>query len=387
MDTSPFPIVPKTTGDSESACESQGASCCGSTPLPASSPHERPGYRREHFVAGFMDTPAGPVPVVKTALDCHDHWGTMGARLGVNRDNYPVAPGLYAVGKPDTESPVLVTANYKLSFDSLRRELDGLGVWILVLDTRGVNVWCAAGKGTFSTAEVIHQVQNSGLERVVSHGRLILPQLGATGVSALEVKRGCGFEVKWGPIRASDLLAFLTAGMKAEPAMRRVTFTLAERLVLIPVELSFMPKLALWALIAAFVLSGIGPHVFSPGAAWHRGWMVAAALAAAVAAGTVATPALLPWLPGSAFAVKGSLAGLAAGLVILGLLGLPLMGLPAAALLLCTTALSSFLAMNFTGSTPFTSPSGVEKEMRRAIPLQLAAIVIAAGTWIGAAFH
>jgi hypothetical protein len=51
-----------------------------------------------------------------------------------------------------------------------------------------------------------------------------------------------------------------------------------------------------------------------------------------------------------------------------------------------TVALSSYLAMNFTGSTPYTSPSGVEKEMRRAIPLQTAAAVLGLIIWVVSAF-
>jgi len=42
--------------------------------------------------------------------------------------------------------------------------------------------------------------------------------------------------------------------------------------------------------------------------------------------------------------------------------------------------------MNFTGATPFTSPSGVEKEMKRFIPVQLIALVISTGLWIYSAF-
>ena len=42
--------------------------------------------------------------------------------------------------------------------------------------------------------------------------------------------------------------------------------------------------------------------------------------------------------------------------------------------------------MNFTGSTPFTSPTGVEKEMRMAIPAQVGAVLLAAVIWITAAF-
>ena len=79
-----------------------------------------------------------------------DYCGTIGARLGLNRSTYLITPGLYCTGQPTPASPVVVTANYKLSFDALRKELSGESVWILVLDTRGINIWCAAGKGTFS---------------------------------------------------------------------------------------------------------------------------------------------------------------------------------------------------------------------------------------------
>ena len=51
-----------------------------------------------------------------------------------------------------------------------------------------------------------------------------------------------------------------------------------------------------------------------------------------------------------------------------------------------TVAVSSYLAMDFTGATPFTSPSGVEKEMRRAIPLQAAALLFVVIAWVGSAF-
>src|SRR3972149_4169926 len=74
---------------------------------------------------------------------------------GIGRDRCRVAPGLYALGAPGGDSPVLVTANYKLTFDVLRRDAAGLDAWILVLDTRGINVWCAAGEGTFGTEEAI----------------------------------------------------------------------------------------------------------------------------------------------------------------------------------------------------------------------------------------
>ncbi len=374
------PMLPlSTAGEADCAC-------CGPPAPPPSSDRERTGYRICPFFEGFGDTPAGAVPRVGTVLNLSDRLGTAAVRVGIRRNDYRVAPGLYCTGAPGPEAPVLVTANYKLTFDALRRELAGTDAWVLVLDTRGVNVWCAAGKKTFSTQEVVRRVRSSRLEALVSHRRLVLPQLAATGVSARLVRQACGFEVVWGPVRARDVRRFLAAGMKAEESMRRVTFTLGERAVLVPVELSFMPKYLLWVLAAGFVASGIGPEIFSFRAAWERGLMVALACLAGVAGGAVALPILLPWLPGTAFAVKGLTTGVAAG----GIAALALAGragaLESLALVLAAMALSSFAAMNFTGSTPYTSPSGVEKEMRRALPLQALAVLAAAVTWVGAAF-
>ena len=360
--------------------------CCGPKPVLPSSPYEKPGYRLWYFVRDFIKTPIGDIPRVDTCLKGFDIAGTFGARLGVSRDWYKVAPGIYCVGTPDEESPVLVTANYKLSFDSLRKELVGIDAWILVLDTRGVNVWCAAGKRTFSTEEVIRQVYSVGLDKLVSHRELILPQLGAPGISSHKIKEGCGFKVIWGPIKARDLNAFINNGHKADAHMRQLTFTLGERIVLIPVELYLILKPSLAILLAVFVLSGISPEIFSFSAAWFRGLNGAAAYLLGVLAGAVAVPAFLPWLPTRQFYIKGILTGLAGGIFAVLLLGNHLTRLESLTLLLLTTAVSSYAAMNFTGATPFTSPSGVEKEMRQGIPIQAIAIFIAVIAWVTAPF-
>ncbi len=299
---------------------------------------------------------------------------------------YRVAPGLYAVGTPHPDSPVLVTANYKLTFDVLRRELDGLDAWLLVLDTRGINVWCAAGKGTFGTGEIIRQVTESGLGEVVSHRTLVLPQLGAPGVAAHEVRKGCGFRVVYGPVRAADLPAFLAAGMQATAAMRRVTFSAVERLVLTPVEIVCMIKPVAWGALLLLLLGGLGPGVFSPDAALARGAAAIAAGLAGVLAGTVLVPVLLPWLPGRMFAVKGAFIGLLVALAGVLLFNEALGGLNCVALVLALPAVAAWSAMNFTGSTTFTSPSGVEREMRRTIPFQAAALLAGGICWIAAAF-
>ena len=360
--------------------------CCGSPPAPPSSPMEKPGYRLQPFVEGFLETVSGPVPQVKTTLNRNDRMGTFSARLGIRRDDYKIAPGLYAVGRPGESSPVLVSANYKLSFDTLRKSLQKLDAWLLVLDTRGINVWCAAGKQLFSTDELVRRAKDTQLENLVAHRQLILPQLAATGVSARKVKKGCGFEIVWGPVRAEDIHEYLKGDYQATAAMRRVTFSLAERAVLVPVEISQSIKPTLGFIIAIFLLSGVGAEFFSFQSAWQRGSMAFTAYLVGLLVGAVATPVLLPWIPVRSFATKGALVGLVLGLVITIIFwnGSHILGL--AALLLLTVSVSSFVAMNFTGATPFTSPTGVEKEMRRAIPLQLAAAIVAIVLWTSAGF-
>jgi hypothetical protein len=273
-----------------------------------------------------------------------------------------------------------------LTFDELRNSLKTVSAWILVLDTRGINVWCAAGKNLFSTAELIERVNCSDLNKVISHKQLILPQLAATGVAAHAVKKALGFKVIYGPVHARDIPKFLANELTSEPAMRTVTFSFFERVVLIPVELAHLPKPSFWILLGAFVVSGIGTHVFSFSAAWVRGIMLAVAYGTGILAGAVVTPTLLPWIPGKSFAVKGAIIGAISGVGTVLFFRNDLGLLAALALMLCTTAVGSYLAMNFTGSTPFTSPSGVEKEMRKAIPLQATALLIALAAWVGAAF-
>lgn len=333
-----------------------------------------------------METPAGAVPRVKTALSFRDRAGAVKTRLGIGRYDYKVVPGLYCAGTPGPESPVLVTANYKLTFDALRKELSGLDAWILTADTRGINVWCAAGKGLFSAGEVVRRVQRSRLAEVVSHRDLILPQLSATGVAAHEVKKGCGFRVVYGPVRAEDVPAFIRSGNTADEAMRLVTFTLRERAVLVPVEILLLRRALAAAVLAILVLSGIGPGLFSADAALWRGVPAMSATLLAILAGAVAVPLLLPLLPWREFWIGGAVAGCLAGAVNAWLFRGRLDPWESIALVLWTGAAASYLAMNFTGSTPYTSPSGVEKEMRRAIPVQAACGVAAAVLWIAGSF-
>ncbi len=291
-----------------------------------------------------------------SAADWFDH---ALVRIGYRRDHHRVSPGLYALGKPTPDSPVFVTSNYTLSFDALRSALKGIDGYILVLDTRGINVWCAAGKGTFGTDEVVRRVRETGLKNVVVHRDLILPQLGASGVTAHEVKKRSGFRVEYGPVRASDLPAYLET-RQATPEMRKVRFDLRDRLILVPVEVKHRFLRMLVAAIAFYLMGG---------------WLFALAAVGSVLAGCILFPILIPWLPTRNFSTKGYLLGLAVAVpfVLWGVGQHPnwqwwRQAGQALALLLAMPAATAYLALNFTGATTFTSPGGVRREIFAYIP-------------------
>jgi CO dehydrogenase/acetyl-CoA synthase delta subunit len=349
--------------------------------------HEKPGYILTSFVESFIETDIGSVPVAKTKMDQNDIKSTILVRIGLGRNDYKVAPGLYCVGTPDKNSEVLVTANFKLTFDHVRRELKNISAWILVLDTKGINVWCAAGKGTFSTRELVNRIKLCSLEKIVDHKRVIVPQLGATGVAARQVKKESGFRVVYGPIRANDIPGFLKNNKKADRKMRAVTFTFIERLVLTPVEINVVMKPAFITAIILIALSGIGPDIFSFSDAMERGVILVSALFTGIIAGAFFTPAMLPYIPFKSFAAKGIISGsVFAILFMMPMSSLLSYSLASLSIFLFIVTISSFLSMNFTGATPFTSPSGVEKEMKRFIPVQLSALLTSAGLWIYSIF-
>ncbi len=326
-------------------------------------------------------TYSAPFFTTRSEWTLKDHLGTIGVRLNLRRMQYRVEPGLYALGAPGPEAPVLTTSNYKLSFDYLRRSLAGLKAWILVLDTGGINVWCAAGKGTFGTVELVRQVQETHLPEQVTHRRLIVPQLGAPGIAAHEIKKQTGFSVVYGPVDAVDLPAFLTSGMKATPAMRRVRFTWRARLTVAPLELviHFKRMLLLGLLLA--LLTGVSGWSYSGSVAWGRGGPALMLWIATYVSAGLLGPLLLPWLPTRVFAIKGAVLGLSLGAFGLWLASPNWSPTRSAAWLLLVAAGASYLLLNFTGSTTFTSPSGVRREVRAALPVQIAVGVIALLTW------
>lgn len=312
--------------------------------------------------------PAPEIQETTSDLTFNDRFDHFLARWGFRRSEHIVQPGIYKLGTPDADSPVFVSANYTLSFDALRSSLAGIDCYILVIDTKGINVWCAAGKGTFGTDEIVYRIKWSGLSKIVKHRKLILPQLGAPGVSAHEISKRSGFKVEYGPVRASDLPEYLKTHT-ATPEMRKVKFTFKDRLVLTPIEFVHVVKPTIIAAILLYMLSG----------------PLAALIAVITAvAGTVLFPVLLPFLPAHDLSIKGIILGwlvtIPFGIVLAADPSIVLWEkiLTLMAMFLLIPAVTGFLALNFTGCTTYTSRTGVKKEIFKYVPY----IALKAGTGI-----
>ena len=272
---------------------------------------------------------------------------------------YPkVRTGLYAVGHPDSSSPVLVTGNFDLTVRRLVQAIDGkVNVWVLVADSAGINVWCAAGGGYFTAEKVIAAVKSSHLNEVVRHHALILPQLCANGVDGWRIREETGWGVHWGPARAADIPAYLADKRKKTDAMRWVRFPLKDRLEMVTVTLGFY---ALLILLPVFIF-------------WRDlFWPITASLLGL----SYFYAVVHPWLPGRDGLYKSiPLAGIAlAGLFIYAVLWGPL---PAQQIFhwgIGLTGLSVFSAAELQGMSPLMRGEQANWGYEAVIGLALGAI-------------
>jgi ubiquinone/menaquinone biosynthesis C-methylase UbiE len=193
---------------------------------------------------------------------------------------YPkVRPGLYKLGEPGRGSAVLVTGNFDLTVRRLARALDGrVNAWVLVVDSGGINVWCAAGGGFLTAEKIISAAKVTRLEAVVDGHTLILPQLCANGVAGWKI-RDAGWNVRWGPIQADDLPEYLGRKLLKSDRMREASFPLKDRLEMTTVTLGFY-----------------GLLILLPIAIFWSGLLLPAALALTCIAYFYALA--MPWIPG-----------------------------------------------------------------------------------------
>jgi len=366
---------PVIQGENSCCCPAQGIS----TPDTSTGTENNAPY-----ITGYKETVAGSIPRVSTELSLRDKWEHVKARISSFRMSFSVIPGIYAAGDPGENSDVFVTSNYKMSFDKLRVSLNGMDAWILVLDTAGINVWCAAGKGTFGTVELLRRLALSGLLKIVSHRKIIMPQLGAPGIDSGEVRRKSGFRVLFGPVRAEDIGKYIQNGFKADAEMREIKFGFMDRLILTPIEFyMILPKLTYFVLFF-LIIFGLNPQGILFRDAWFNGYLFLAGGLLSVLSGAFLTPVLLPFIPFRAFSVKGWIMGVVLFISIAYFTEIPetqSIFLSAAEFILFPL-ISSYLALQFTGATTFTSLSGVKKELKYSLPVYIAGTIISFGCLI-----
>jgi hypothetical protein len=318
------------------------------------------------MIEGSLETPAGIIPVFRSRYGLNEAAHRVWLRFGFGRKRFRIPPGLYAVGNPAENAPVLVTCNYKMTVDLLRRDLSGHSAWILVLNTDGINVWCAAGKGTFCTAEVLYWIEKTKLAILVRRKILVMPQLGAPGIEPHLIRRYSGFKVSYGPVRSEDLPVFLS-GEPVTEKMRQVRFNTFDRLEVAILEMvrNLGVSVVLWGL----------------GALWEGGhglvWL-GSVCAASTIAGSFLVPLLMPVMPFRGFGLNGAAFFIPLGAVLYWF-GAPLW------MLLPGMTYAVWQAINFTGSTTLTSYTAVKTEIRSmrlllALPL-ITGILMGIASW------
>jgi NAD-dependent dihydropyrimidine dehydrogenase PreA subunit len=195
---------------------------------------------------------------------------------------HPTRPRLIVIGKPDRKSLVLVTTNSSLTVRRLQRALRNENCFLLVAPAEGINVWCGSVGGHFTIESIISIIKTSGIERLVDHRRLILPQLCAPAITSKELIERTGWSAQFGPISAEDIPRYLRNGKRVTPEMTEIRYSTKDRLEMavamsgsIVVRYSIFPILLLGVRgILSFVLavfcSSILLHVFNqriPGSA------------------------------------------------------------------------------------------------------------------------
>ncbi len=143
---------------------------------------------------------------------------------------FPCQTGLLKIGHPDRNSPVFLTCNFHLTVERVKKALQGIDCYLLIANSKGINVWCASTGGHLTNHSVISVIKTSGIEELVDHRQLILPQLAAAGVEARVIRQKTGWRCIWGPVYARDIPAFLNHGLQKTPEMRQVVFPFSQRM-------------------------------------------------------------------------------------------------------------------------------------------------------------
>jgi ubiquinone/menaquinone biosynthesis C-methylase UbiE len=174
-------------------------------------------------------------------------------------DHVPIEPGIYQSGNPDSNSPLIVTANYQFTFIKVMRDIKNIDAWVLVVDSNGINVWCAARGPDFGNLQLLEAVEATDIKNKTSKKTMILPQLSAGGVSTPELPKKTEkfpFNVVFGPVWSKDLPDYIQNRPGKKPDhMKLAKFTISHRLRGFITHTTFLiRKIFIYPLIALTLL-------------------------------------------------------------------------------------------------------------------------------------
>jgi hypothetical protein len=281
---------------------------------------------------------------------------------------------------PGEGSPVLLTTNCRLSFDSVRTALSDCDCWILVIDTGGLDVGSAAAAGRFAAPDIERGIHAARLDQVVNHRVLVMPGRAARSADPKQLAAHGGFTLKEGPRRARDIAAFIAEGYALAPGMMEERFGIGERVALIPGQL--FRSLQWWMVFAfaAIIYAGLGPEGVNLGRALAGCLPFLILGAASVVAGSILAPLLPVAPPLRSFFLRGLLAGAAAtgALLYAANLGRAFDTFLAAGCWLFFPTASGLLSHVFASAAPQGSPVGSPRQRRGVLVVAVVILCLAA---------
>lgn len=331
------------------------------------------GLKRSYYRSGNQWAYASDVPD-RLEVGFWDYIKALICWADSFRRTYAVEPGLYYTGSEyDKDSPLLVTANYQLTVFLLARKLGHKNVRLLVIDTDGINVWCAAGKGTFCNDAIFEQLGRYD-ESLLKEGdrlRLVLPKLCFAGVD-LPSLRKAGYDAVIGPVYDKDLPAYLLTEPLEDRDTNRVVFGMRSRLFTVVPGLVQLMKYCVILLVAMWLV----------GQFWSYS-IPAVEIIGLVAGLGVLYPVLFPYLPGKWFATKGFWLGVgicfvmsamaAGGLISLG-------GLIVSSLF--TLAGGMYFGQSYSGNSAVSNMTSIRKETARLLPVYVLLYLVSLAAFV-----
>ncbi|MFW9903789.1 MAG: corrinoid protein-associated methyltransferase CpaM [Candidatus Thorarchaeota archaeon] len=266
-----------------------------------------------------------------------------------------IEPGLYIYGDPSDNSPVLVTANYQRTVRLVGRALKDQDAYLLVADTMGENVWCAARGDKFGLEEVAEVIKATRIEDLVQKKKLVVPQLAAGGMDHQEVKKATGWSCQFGPIYAKYIPSYLTSGRKTEK-QRTISFETRERLEMALQQSYFLSKFFFfWFFLIGLVGITILPQISL--------FSIAILLLPIIWLVYLLLALIFPLFPTQSFLKRGIYYGGLLSIVFLGVGGIleyTIVGI--AQWVVIGFALGTFLGMDYSGATPISKPTEIDEE-------------------------